>query len=306
MPLLPTRQRRSVVLILALLLMGAIIGSTIALSTIIADSTHQSQTLNDFIAASLTADSGLERGLAVVKAGRRDQTLPDTITAIATNGANYTTTAETPTANDSITRPQLRPGEVVSFDILNIDASGLSAPLSSLITVNGSTQPATVGGPPVSGQAVLDISWIGLDVNGEQIYSGRAFQQIDGSSHQLDLMAIPNIRDVNGNPPINVALSLTRGFRIRITAASKPDVFLGGTPDDSAANIKINSVFNFSVTGGDTGVIGFPSRINITSTGKVNNSQSQKTASVLWQLPASPLFNYVLFTEGDIIPGTPS
>ncbi|MEK7538091.1 MAG: hypothetical protein AAB619_03940 [Patescibacteria group bacterium] len=290
MPALPLRHRRSAVLILALLLMGAIVGSTISLSTIIVDSGRQTQTINDFIAASLAADSGLERGLAVVKAGRRDGTLPDTLNTIGTTaapfnplGSNFKTTSESPTAPDRITRQQLRPGEVVSFDILNTDGSGELTPLISgmeKIIVNGSVT--------LNQSAILDISWIGLNTNGEPYYSGRFFQGVDGLDHEVDLFATSNLRDINGNEISSgsVALSQTRGFRVRITAARQVNNGTG------------NTVYGFSVSGS----AGFPSRINITSTGKVSNSQSQKTAAVLWQLPSSPVFNYVLFTEGGIIP----
>ncbi len=288
------QQRKSAVLILALLLLGAIVGSAIALSTVINDSSHQSQTLNDFIAASLAADSGIERGLATVKTGRQtltqDQTVSNITPAPAISGL---TVSGTLSVSNQLKWSLLRPGESVSFDILAPDASlGLSGN-ANIITVFGSL--TNVVGQ--NSRAKLDLSWAGLDSSGQPYYSGRAI--INDPSifppQQVDLVSAANLRDISGAAITSALnLNLTRGFRVRIKAVEQVDN-LAITPTD---NITVESVKQLKVTAGST----FPSRIEITSTGKVNQSQSQKTASVLWQLPSSPALGFVLFTEGDIIP----
>jgi len=308
-------QRKSAVLILALLLMGAIVGSGIALSTVISDSGHQSQTLTDFISASLTADSGLERGLAVVKIGRTNATLANTV--IQATGPNFTAGACIPgstpsclasvsTSGSDIGWNILRPSESVSFDILAPDplSPGLFGLNANTITITGNI--AGVGGKPSA--AKLDISWVGLDKDAQPYYSGRTIINPAvcttncSFSNMVNLFDVVNLRDNNGailgTTSTTLNLNLTRGFRIRISAVD--------TLDPSPDKITLQSVKQLRVsnpppalpaTGG-----GFPSRILITSTGTINKSQSQKTASVLWQLPSSPAFGYVLFTEGGIIP----
>lgn len=298
-----TQQRTSAVLILAMLLMGAIIGSGISLSTIISDSSHQSQTLNDFISASLIADSGIERGLATVKVGRQTSILDTTVSAITPPTAIAgLTVSGTSLSNSQLRWSLLRPGESVSFDVLATGASGLSAN-ANLITVSGSL----IDVPNQVGRGQLDLSWVGLDNNGQPYYSGRAVVADPRTTPQIDLFSAANIRDISGNRITSALnLGLTKGFRVRLTAIEQKDSAL----ISSADNIKVESVKQISVCNSavppptpvcnPTG--SFPSRIEITSTGNMNKSQSQKKASVLWQLPSTSAFSYVLFTEGEIIP----
>ncbi len=312
-----TRQRKSAVLILAILLMGAIVGSAISLSTVIADTSHQTQTLNDFISASIAADSGLERGLAVVKAGRQSTSQPQTL-AITTGGITPTTAITLPTAGatnpvtlqidgtvpntDTLTWKQISPGNSVTFDIVNYFSGAITSLVTNQNKINIVGTAKTVSALRLG---VLDVSWIGLDTNGQPFYSGRTFlgpTLMDGAtSTSIDLWDPTLVRDLSGNLlSAGTPLTQTLGFRVRLSVVDhQPSGSLS-----PAQNTTLNSIFNISVTDqATTNPAGnFPSRIYIKSTGKLNASQSQKTASVLWQLPASGVFNYVLFTEGDIIP----
>ncbi len=266
----PNPQRKSAVLILALLLMGAIIGSSISLSTVIVDSGRQSQDLNNFISASLNADTGIERGLAVVKVGRKNATQGATVTNItpATAIPGLTITGSVSSSN-TLGWNVVRQNESVTFDIIASDAGNLN-------TGDNNIQLAGFG----SGK--LDVSWVGLDGTGVPLYSGRLIINSLASIPLTDLTSAANLRDENGAPVSGpFPIGLTRGFRIKITAL-----------DSSVTQLRASKTNGF----------GFPSRIEITSTGTINKSQSQKVASVLWQLPSSPAFGYVLFTEGDIIP----
>lgn len=282
----PTPQRPAAVLVLALLLMSAIIGSSIALSTVIADSTHQTTALNDFISASLSADSALERGLAFVKVGRVDQSQAATITGInATPAAvpNSTINAQSP-SNRTLYWSKLAPRESVSFDYVK---SGPLATGDDLMTFTGYA-PTTA--------AKLDISWIGLDTSGRPLFAGRRFVtpitfpavSPYRFSSSFNLAASGSIYDLDGNPvAAGFNLGATRGFRIRVTAV------LPATNDVAGSTVSQLTV---------TGTNDFPSRVQITGTGTINKSQSQKSVTVPWQLPSSSVFNYVLFSEGDIIP----
>lgn len=275
-----SQNRPAAVLILAMLLMSAIIGSSIALSIVISDSGRQTSTLNNFIAASLAADSGLERGLAVVKAGRVNQGKDETKTAAAIDLSlspnNFVVTADSPATN-KLTWTRLLPRESVTFDLFKVLAD------DALDTKMGITGTSTSG--------TLDVSWVGLSANKEPLFTGRKFLSntelnttglYDLISTGYNLYRISGEKIAPGNPEI----VLTAGFRIRLTAQPA-----SGTIADQTIN-------NLTVTGAN----GFPSRITISSKGAVNNSQAIKTASVAWQLPTSSVFNYVVFTEGSIIP----
>lgn len=308
-----TKQRKSAVLILALLLMGAIIGSGISLSTVIADSSRQSQTLNDFIAASLVADSGVERGLAAVKTGRVGSDLATTLTRIATTTAiSQATVTSTSPSTSTLGWNVVRPNETVSFDIGKTDVSNIDQ-----YTLNITAQPAytsyTSTNGPVQfavGDPKLDVSWLGLDDKGQPFYSGKKILSLNNDpdpsiSEPLNLLNAGYLYNLDGqrlgsSTTSSIQLTKTQGFRIRIKPIAQT-VSFSATPipaDLARVTLDHDSVKQLRVTGSAN----FPSRIEITSQGKVNQSQSEKKASVLWQLPSSAAFGYVLFTEGDIIP----
>lgn len=302
-----TRQRKSAVLILALLLMGAIIGSGIALSTVIVESSRQSQTLNDFIAASLIADSGIERGLAVVKVGRQNSTIAVTVTKITSSTAvtSATITGASPSTT-ALGWGVVRPNESVSFDIGTTGSTTDSTQYTIAISgqaVNGTY--STSGTPAtLSGRVLLDVSWVGLNASGEPYYSGKTVlttSQVT-NGYSLDLLSAAYLYDITGQRlQQNISLTKTVGFRLRIRPVDQANYTTATTVnlvELAKLNVDVDSVKQLRISG----TANFPSRIEITSQGNIGKSQSLKKASVLWQLPSSPAFGYVLFTEGDIIP----
>lgn len=304
-------HHRAAVLILAMLLMAAIIGSTISLSTIISDSGHQSQSLNDFIKASLLADSNLERGLAVVKVGRSVSS--QTATKNVINGFGGGLTATTP-STDTLTWSQLGPRQSVTFDISNSGSVLNDGYRAITVTTN---RLAFIGSPNIPGEGAIDLYWVGLNSSGDVYFSGRKIiddSNLNNTSLTLtsfDLFDQTYVKDVNGGTPaIWPTPATTYAIRLRLTAFDKPDqVFNQYGTDDSVINTTIDTLQQVKVSsaqynpgGGGAAGAGFPSRISISSTGKVTNSQTIKSASVLWQLPSSSVFNYVIFTEGGINP----
>lgn len=310
------QHRKSAVLILALLLMGAIIGSGISLSTVIADSSRQSQTLNDFIAASLVADSGVERGLAAVKTGRLNNTLDSTLLVIGTTAAPNTTINQATITSASPSTSALgwnvvRPNETVSFDIGKTADASITNPYTLAISAQPAYTTYTSGSGSVEvlgGSPKLDVSWLGLDDKGQPFYSGKTILSLNSDpdpsiSASIDLLSAGYLYNLNGqrlSQSSPILLTNTQGFRIRIKPIAQTEYNLPIlTPADEArAKLDHDSVKQLRVAGSAQ----FPSRIEITSKGKVNQSQSEKKASVLWQLPSTPAFGYVLFSEGDIIP----
>lgn len=275
--ILPKRHRPAAVLLLSLLLMAAITASTIAVSTIISNSGRQSKTINDFILASLQADSGLERALGVIKVGRSAQTITGTKNAASSpdpggSDPRYGVDVQPSTAG-SLKVPLLGKNQNLVFDLLP-DGSGT---LAQFILISGTT----------SGSGAIEASWLVIDRNGNTELSGRKFlgrTELQTPAY-IDLN---NVRTASSNVPATCASCPAFGYRLRLRAlnASVSNIVIGSSTDGINPNGSIQS------------------RMLIASTGKVGVTQSQKTASVLWQLPASPLFNFVLFTENDIAPSS--
>lgn len=267
----PTATRPAAVLLLSLLLMASITASTIAISTVIADSGHQSQTIDNFIQASLEADSGLERGLAIVKKGRTARTLAATTAAAAATIGNFKVTAAS-NSNEHITMPKLDLGQSVAFDILG---DGAANPAGQYIAVGGVSA------------GTADVSWTVIAQDGSTEYSGRHFQTGASlsSATSIDLLGA-EVRSGSTNAP-GIPGGIILGYRIKVKAVNQAITSLDIAAYSDTA--KVNPA-------------PLQSRIVMTSRGTVSDSQSEKTASVLWQLPASPVFNYVLFTENDITP----
>ena len=258
-------------MLLALLLMAAITASTIGISLVISTTARQSKNLDNFIIASLGADSGLERSLAVVSVGRKSASLATAVSTAAIGATDLGNNASFGvTATDSATPlsvPKLDSNQSFTFDLLK--------------TVAGEP-PSTViisGVAPASGPiGTLDVSWVLIDGNGNTNITGRDFiSSIDYTSGAT--FDLKNVVTENTSTPSPYTGSTTfLGYRVSVRARS-----------GSVLNVTVNSP------------IALPSSVSITSTGTAGATRSVKTASILWQLPTSKLFNYVLFTEGPII-----
>lgn len=277
--LFKNQARSGIVLLLALLLMAAITASTIAVSVVISSTTSQSKNLDDFIIASLSADSGIERGLAVMKTGRPSQSM-DTAVGAANNYASgqlgnksqFVVTAAG--SSGPLTVPRLDVGQSFTFDILDPDmpCSGTEAPSSLVITGDGTASD------------ILDVSWVVIASDGTTTYSGRTFLSNSGYNPgtPIDLKQVATEQsNTPSTPPLFTGACKPLGYRVRVRTAT-------------------GSVTNINVAQPSS----LPSRVSLTSTGQAGQTQSVKTASVLWQPPSSRLFNFVLFTEGTIIPSS--
>lgn len=273
-----SHQRRGAVLLLALLIMSAITASTIGLSVIINSSARQSKNLDDFVIASLTADSGLERSLAVVKAGRQGNTLDEAVAAsnfssppLTPNNSSFTVAAAD--SSEPLVVPKLSSGQSVSFDILKTATTPVPPKFLKITGDSNST-------------GNLDVSWVIIDESGNANYSGRQFAT--SVTYQTGWIIDLNhqIRTDISNTVSTITPPNLLGYRIQIRAVSGSVSTLTATAWD-VLNGKPEQI---------------PSNIAITSTGQAGATSSIKTASILWQLPTSRLFNFVIFTEGPIIP----
>lgn len=311
------RQKPGVVLLLALLLLAAVTASTIGTALTISSTTSQSTNLDNFILASLASDSGIERSLLIVKYFRQNGTIAEAITTV--NVASGTAVNVGPTtrgqflgtarpASDPVLIPRLRPGESTLFDVLEYD-SGTGALLDSTaknIYIKGSA-PASLGattcGSLASWTANLEVSWILLDQYGDSSCTGRYYADTSALACGVSPVLLASITNQQGEACTELN---PKGFRVRLRAL---DLDLPSTKNDvtdeqeTIVNLTAEAYPCDVVTTANCGSpSGVPGRIQIDMTGQAGSSKALKTASVLWQLPASGLFNYVLFTEGDIVP----
>ncbi len=298
-------EHSGVVLLLALLLMSAVTGSTIAISVIINRTLQQSRNLDNFIIGSLASDTVLERGLAVVKQARRGGyalTSAVSATGVATavslsgSGAQFTMTG-VQTA-DQITWPDLDQSASLDFDFLRDQPPPLGANPANALRVTGTC--AGSGSPCPS---LLDISWVVVDTDGTAAWSGRKI--LSQFEYDSTLTSYPGYL---GTPIID--LNLVRSETSDVE--SVPTLFTGNNILAYRIRIKAvqGAVSNLAVTACQIASCSpaqpIYGRIILTGTGRAGASstqaQSRKTASVLWQLPASPLLQYVLFSEESLIP----
>ncbi len=313
-------HRRGVVLLLGLILMAAIVASTIAIATAVNSSSHQSKNLDDFVLASLGADSGLERGLSVIKTGRMigsnvaNSTTASSISSTSVSSAGSTMAVSSAPTSAAVTIPQLRPFESVTFDFLGYSELGFLNNFlgggSSSLFVKGFDAPCVTPLPGYTCNGQLEVDWIGLDSGGQPSFSGRTTiipTNLNGQDNSVNLLsaALIHYPDTDTQSSSNCTSNCTKGFRITIRALD----ILPHAPLTDAQSIDRGTIKNITITPPNTllctGNVTCPTGVvTLTSTGGAGTSQSVKQASVLWQLPASPLFNFVLFTEGDIIPSS--
>ncbi len=318
------KRRRGVILLLGLVLMAAIVASTIAIAVSISGSTHQSKNLDDYVDASLAADSGLERSLSIVKYGRSVSTIADitkfsgfTNQTVVSGGSSTMAVSSAP-LNNTITIPFLRPFDSVTFDYSRYTAAGQLTPINANTTLSlvadGVDCPTTpVNLQPCKGQ--LEVDWVAAD----NTFSGRtkpselsagADLAIDSNTGKLKVNPIhltdaTYIQDENGNQPTSAQINNVKGFRITVRALDpyphNPALTTAQIIDQATVkSIQITPPppADCSGTPCPTGVI------QLTSTGTAGTSQSVKQTSVLWQLAPSQFFSFVLFTEGNIcLPG---
>lgn len=277
-------RRRGVLMLLALLVMASITATGIATSVIITTTHQQSKNLSNYIGASLAADSGIERALAVLKNGRVAADMAPTLAAatilpgtpenLTVSKANFYVDAS-PSA--TATTLKLNAGQSFAFDILATDQTKMR--VRSFTDSCGACAGA------------LEIAWTVISKTGDTAYSNRRYASWSGIN-DINLL---EVRSSGSNTAGFISGNNYLGFRIKVTAM----------PNHNISNLTVapclTSTPNCNSFAGEVPLVG---KVKIESTGRDETGTSvvTKTAEVLWQPPASGFFNYVLFTEGKIEP----
>lgn len=277
-------QRRGVVLLMSLILMAAITAGTIAVAVLLIRTNRQTVSLDNFITASLGADTGVERSLAIIKAGRASYTLEETIAALGQastpltgSKAGYSVAAS---SQATAVPTSLANGQAFGFDVLKTSAS--VAPSHYLSVRSDSCVPAS--GPC----GTLRVSWTLISSTGNS-YSGIKSMVTGPSSGPIDLNQVFSPTSNDPGPPSSGDINNITGYRVQIQAVSAGASNIVAQPCDMAGSNCVPSA---------------QGSIQLNAYGTLQNTQALKTANVLWQLPSSGVFNFVLFTEGSIIPPT--
>jgi len=281
-----TRQRPAAVLLLSLLLMASISASTIALSVLMASTYKQSVDQDRFLAAGLAADTGMERSLAVITAGRSKESLDRTLTtamvtgiSVSPGGARYSVTATTQSATVPTT---LQPGQTQSIDLLR---NGVTT-LADHLEIRGT--PCVSPDLNVTCGGTIQVAWSVVTDAGLSNYVGRKFItgiQYNNTGAIVDLTCV--YTDVN-NTGCTTVPGTVIGYRVTLTALTLPVRSITSRPCNTSGGI-------CSTYTDASGIV-----LNVT--GNQGQAQATKQAQVLWQLPSSGVFNFVIFTEGSIVP----
>jgi hypothetical protein len=286
-----THQQPGVVMILALLLLAGVTASTIGTSITISNTAGQSKNIDNFILASVAGDSGVERSLAIIKYYRKSGNIVQAINAINSvsstitlGAASFSGTARP--ASDPILVPVLRPGERTSLDVFEYD------PTTGALPTLSTAKYLYIKGTTTAGN--LEVSWVLIDQFGDSSCTGRYFADATAINAGVWPDLLSNTKNQSGDSCDTLS---PKGFRVGLRALD-----LTGTTTVAEESIINLTAEAYPCNNNTCSPSGVPGRIQIDINGSAGTTRALKTASVLWQLPSSGLFNYVLFTEGDIVP----
>jgi len=261
-------HRPGAVLLLSLLLMTSVVATTIGISVIITNDFSQSRAVEDFTRASYAADTGIERGLAFIEAGRKSDSLDNAIAAAtgtisAIGQASAQVEAEPGLDNPTLSLPN---GATIAVDIFVTGAT----PISHL-TLSSTT----------AGQ--VEVRWSLITATGAP-GSGRRVEDLPAGGEKT--INLNDVASEDENTPGPFAGGAVLGYRVQIK------------------NVGGSTLASLTLDGRNAAATSFPltSTIHLTAVGTSFESIATKEVTTFWQRPASGLFNYVIYTEGDIVP----
>ncbi|MFH0804810.1 MAG: pilus assembly PilX N-terminal domain-containing protein [Patescibacteria group bacterium] len=276
------------VLLYALLVISLITAIAITLSAIVINELRLTANAADATLAYYAAESGIERGLYAVKSYRTqpDKALGDAVTSIQqfvdtnfTNNAQYSC-AGTSASIVKVENRLIRQNQSVSVDLYSA-SDPLGADTSTSIVRSVRVQNS--GTDPLS---YADVSWTAWDTDGNIGTSTSARRIIEPSNLLGDGWPI-NIDTGFAFPSLGTPV----GYRLRVKALygdlSGVTVTPYTTPDADP------------LTG--TLPTNLPSVLQISAVGQRGQFKQALTASLPWRLPLGGLYDYVIFSESDIL-----
>lgn len=287
------------VLLYSLLIISLITAISIIISIIVVNEIKLTSGASNGVQAYYAAESGIERGLYGVKIFRNNQqdTLQEVRNAILDySDSDFENNASYENVQTDILTAKVENILVEENDYIQIDYYDVNKPLNPSIKVVGITVKNSEDDPATW----AEVSWTAWDNNGILGTSTEAKKIIGPSDlarddgwpiNNLDVFDDDNETGFDGD---NVV-----GYRVRIKALKAIPTEVGD------GNLSSLTVIPYDGTPPPLGVgkevTDLPTQLVIKSVGERNNFKQSLTATVPWNLPLFGLYDYVLFSEGEIL-----
>ncbi|MDP3771046.1 MAG: hypothetical protein Q8R16_01980 [bacterium] len=264
-PMIPRRDRRGATLLLALIILGGIVATSLTVGTVVITRLRSVKMIDDSILASYAAESGVEELLhALRKEGRRTDLNG---TGVLANGATWERTVDT-------TMREL-------FLVLEQDATeqlDLTATSGALEVVDVRTLLITATAP--AEDAWLEVTWLPwLNTGSWAPTLGRVLFSPSELASQSQKIVDLRSQPMDGDP-------IAYRVRLRSIGASVGSVRIRAASDALGTN-----------------EVAFPSRIRATVVGTVGATRYAARVEFPAWSSVTPVFDYVLFSECDIVKG---
>ena len=288
------RRPQGIALVFSLIIVSLVTLIGLGITFIITRELRLSSNLDHATSAYYAADSGVERGLYRVKLGQTDtdETLQELIAAIQTyTGALSFSNASYTDINSAIANPSeqvqdLVENQSIQFDFSEINPPGAGANIQSIAVQwdDGSSTAET-----------LELSLIGWSLIGTIQIDQVVTKQIIRSS---DLGVADNTIAFNGIG--GVAFASNKFYRIRVKAIGN-DVSPNEQLDDVQFTAYANPDGPYYAGPGTITVIPSSTAVTIKGQGTRGDFSQAITATIPWRLALSGIFDYVIFSEQDLI-----
>jgi len=276
-------------LVYVLLIISLITAIALTVSVIIINELKLTTSVVDATMAYYAAEAGLERGLYGVRVMRESGvTLTEALSKIQgyadsndfVNNSTYTD-AGSATQSSEISHQVLKENQYLQADYYNVD-NPLAPSVVKSITVQNGTRASN---PDTASWA--EVSWIAWNENGTLGESTSARKVVGPTDLQPDEIQ-------SEGWPINLNTFgsgfVPSGYRVRIKALFGDLSNISVTPYD-----QVGGPYQ-----GGSKVTNLASQIVIKSVGERNKFKQALTAILPWKLPLFGLYDYVLFSEGEI------
>ncbi len=281
--ILPSSQGSVIIYALLIILLITVIAVTV--SAIIINELKLTTSAANAAMAYYAAESGIERGLYTVKIRRSDSSfsLDDAIHEIQAftdnsfgNQAEYSD-EKTDSQPSEIRNENLAEYEYAQADYYDVnDPLPVEAAVDYVLVSNGEID----DNPDLFSWA--EVSWTAWDANGDLLSSDKA-RNIIGPS-DLEPSATQDGWQIDLSEPFTASTPV--GYRLRVKALFGSLSNLSVIPYDESTGTQVTDL---------------PSNIVVKAIGTRGNFKQALTAIVPWKVPLSGLYDYVLFSEGEII-----
>lgn len=288
----PLNNKSGSILLYTLLVISLITAIAITVSIIVVNEIRLTSGAANATMAYYAAESGIERGLYTLKIMRNDgtSTLTDAVDEISSfpkpGEASFDNNADYLNEPTSSKTPEIIDEEVIENDYIQADYYNVDNPLTDsgvaqIVVSNGPDAPEANPNPATW----AEVSWTAWSSNGTLGTSTSARKLIGPTDLQPDPptdTGWPIVLDVFSSQQDSI---VPVGYRVRIKALFGDLSTLSVIPYDNAGSQ----------------VADLPSQLEIKSVGERGKFKQSLTATVPWKIPLHGLYDYVIFSEGDIL-----